>query len=94
MNNRTDHYGLGNSLALFTSLAAYIERENAKLTPEERKVKEDARKEREDLERISRIVQQGKCPHCDSKLIRGKKDKHNKYIRTWTCSGCDSKFMR
>lgn len=91
------HVGYGNpynSAALLISLAQHIERENAKLTPEERKAKEDARREREELERISRIVQQGKCPHCDSKLIRGRKDKHNDYIRTWTCSGCDSKFMR
>ncbi|MGJ0846574.1 hypothetical protein ACR77J_07790 [Tissierella praeacuta] len=76
------------------SLAAMAQHEYNKLTPEEKQARKDKREKWEEEYRINKCIQQGKCSYCDSKLIRGKKDKHNKYIRTWTCSGCGSKFMR
>lgn len=76
------------------SLAAIAQHKYNKLTPEEKQTRKEEREKREEEYRINKCVQQGKCPHCNSKLIRGKKDKNNNYIRTWTCLRCDSKFMR
>ena len=39
--------------------------------------------------RITQHIQQGVCPHCEGKLIRGKKDKKNDYKRTWKCLNCN-----
>jgi len=36
-----------------------------------------ARESNAEQERITQHIQQGICPHCSGKLIRGKKDKHN-----------------
>lgn len=76
------------------SLAAMAQHEYNKLTPEEKQARKKEREKRDEEYRVSKCINQGKCPYCDSKLIRGKKDKHNNYIRTWTCLKCDSKFMK
>ena len=42
---------------------------------------------------IQQHIQQGICPHCEGKLIRGKKDKKNDYMRTWKCSSCEKDII-
>jgi len=45
-----------------------------------------------EYKRVKACIQQGKCPHCLGKLIRGKKDKKNNYLRTWKCSDCEKEI--
>ena len=89
--NKTEWNDLYNATLLTLAATEY---KDSRLTTEERKTKENEREKRKEQLRISKMVQQGKCPYCEHKLIRGKKDKHNNYVRTWTCSKCDSKFSR
>jgi uncharacterized protein with PIN domain len=52
-----------------------------------------SRSEREELEKQRRtqiMIRQNICPICGGKLSRGKKNKHNGYKRTWTCTNCSS----
>ncbi len=90
------HAGLGfdYNLSLLTSLMIKAKQKDAKLTPEEREEKDRRIQERREKERIEYSINQGKCPKCDSKLSRGKKDKNNNYKRLWTCLNCDSKYYR
>lgn len=39
------------------------------------------------------LICRGICPKCNSKLIRGKKDKKNGYKRTWRCESCNMDFI-
>lgn len=38
------------------------------------------------------LVRCNHCPNCKGKLARGKKDKNDKYKRTWTCKNCKSSY--
>jgi len=52
--------------------------------------------EREALQeqkRANACINQGLCPNCLEKLIRGKKDKKNGYKRTWKCINCDKDII-
>jgi len=52
--------------------------------------------ERESLQeqkKVNECIQQGLCPDCLGKLIRGKKDKKNGYKRTWKCLKCDKDIV-
>jgi len=46
-----------------------------------------------DAKRVSACIQQGLCPECLGKLIRGKKDKKNGYKRTWNCLKCEKDIV-
>lgn len=43
--------------------------------------------------RVNACINQGKCPECLGKLIRGKKDKKNGYKRTWKCLKCNKDII-
>ena len=43
--------------------------------------------------RVKEYIQQGICPYCEGKLIRGKKDKKNNYKRTWNCVKCEKDLI-
>jgi len=55
--------------------------EQDRITSEREAIKEQ--------KRVNACINQGLCPDCLSKLIRGKKDKKNGYKRTWNCLKCD-----
>jgi len=60
------------------------------------KAKEEEAKTREAIQeqkRVNACINQGKCPKCLGKLIRGKKDKKNGYKRTWKCLSCDKDII-
>lgn len=60
------------------------------------KAKEEEKKAREALQeqkRVNAYINQGKCPECLGKLIRGKKDKNNGYKRTWKCISCNKDII-
>ena len=42
----------------------------------------------EEQQRVTKIAQ-SICPNCESKLIRGKKDKKMGYKRQWQCTKCE-----
>ncbi len=46
----------------------------------------------QEQKRVNACINQGKCPNCLGRLIRGKKDKKNEYKRTWKCLSCDQKI--
>jgi len=52
-----------------------------------------ARERDAEYKRVKACVEQGICPHCLGKLIRGKKDKKNGYMRTWKCLKCDKDMI-
>ena len=47
----------------------------------------------QEQKRVNACINQGKCPKCLGKLIRGKKDKKNGYKRTWKCLSCDKDII-
>ena len=81
-------------MAFLATLMKRAKQKESKLTPEERAERNRIYEEYRKKQRISAFIQQGTCPNCSSKLIRGKKDKKNDYKRMWTCKSCDSKFER
>lgn len=45
----------------------------------------------EEAKRLNRQhvkIRKNEYPICDSKLERGKRDKHNDYKRSWVCKSC------
>lgn len=61
----------------------------------EARLSEEEREHRKEVERLNReerfrkaSITQGICPECESKLIRGKKNKKNNYKRDWECKKC------
>jgi transposase-like protein len=79
-------------IAAWASMLALAERARARFNALPIAEQERIRKERADREERNRVewfVRQGKCPYCESKLIRGKKDKNNDYKRVWHCPTCD-----
>jgi len=47
----------------------------------------------QEQKRVNACINQGLCPDCLSKLVRGKKDKKNGYKRTWTCLKCEKDII-
>jgi len=47
----------------------------------------------QEQKRANACINQGLCPDCLGKLIRGKKDKKNGYKRTWNCVKCDKDMI-
>lgn len=82
------------NVAFLQTIVKQAEKRRAKMTPEELEVERVETEERNKQYNINKHINQGVCPDCKSKLVRGKKDKNNNYRRTWTCSECDNKFMR
>jgi len=81
-----------NYMALLNSLVAATKIEESKLTPEQKILRNEARRIKEDQE-IKRVkILKNICPECGGKLIRGKKDKKNDYKRSWKCVNCESVF--
>jgi len=83
-----------NSIALLETLNARAKSRDAKLTPEEREERDIEHKATRERQRINAKINQGLCPECDGKLLRGKKDKHNDYKRLWTCKSCNRKHSK
>lgn len=52
-----------------------------------------AREALQEQKRVNACIIQGKCPECQGKLIRGKKDKKNGYKRTWMCVTCNKDII-
>ena len=76
-------------------LSAEVSRRKFKALPEEeqqRIIRE--REKEEELRRVQKAVQVGKCPECGNKLTRGKKDKGNGYKRKCECPQCKSVYYR
>ena len=73
---------------LITSLMSAAEKQNSKLTPEQKVEREERRhllsQQRIRQEKIIKNI----CPDCEGRLIRGKKDKQNDYKRLWVCKDC------
>jgi hypothetical protein len=62
--------------------------------PQEEQGRITAQREAEqEQKRVNACINQGKCPECLGKLIRGKKDKKNGYKRTWKCLKCDKDII-
>jgi RNase P subunit RPR2 len=87
-------------MALLSSFSQQAERKFKSLPKEEqeritaeREVEKEQEIIREEQKRITACIQQGKCPDCSGKLIRGKKDKKNGYKRTWTCMKCNKNII-
>lgn len=62
----------------------------------EARLSEEEREHRKEVQRLNReerfrraSITQGVCPECESKLIRGKKNKKNNYKRDWECKKCE-----
>ena len=75
-----------------TSLLLLAQREENKFKalPQEEQDRITTQREHEqEYKRVNVCIQQGKCPYCEGKLIRGKKDKRNNYKRTWKCLKCN-----
>jgi len=53
-----------------------------------------AREEDAEHKRREQCIQQCICPNCGKRLIRGKKDKHNDYMRTWSCQNCNKDMTK
>lgn len=69
--------------------AAGQAKKNRKALPWDEQVRlENERKAREENRRVEWFINQGKCPKCGHKLIRGKKDKTDDNKRSWVCSKC------
>lgn len=47
----------------------------------------------QEQKRVNACVQQGLCPDCLGKLVRGKKDRNNGYKRTWNCAKCEKDII-
>lgn len=91
-------YDSGTTLPqMITMLQVLSDRKNKReleLPPEEREQLKQKRyqqlQEKEKQKQRVWSVQQGRCPDCNNKLRRGKKDKDNK--RRWTCEKCKRYF--
>ena len=85
--------GLQSNESPLTSLMALLTASHMKYiretTPEEREQRrlQIEASIREDKRQVT--IHQGKCPTCEGKLIRGKKDKKMNYQRGWECKSCD-----
>jgi len=87
-------FGISSEAAMYTLLKLgqqARDRFNALPKEEQERILKE-REEYKERKRFNWSLSQGKCPHCDSKLERGKKDKNNDYKRTWTCKICDQQF--
>jgi predicted SprT family Zn-dependent metalloprotease len=84
-------------MALLSSLAQQAERKFKSLPQEEQNRITAERKEQEiikgEQKRVTAYMNQGKCPDCLGKLIRGKKDKKNDYKRAWRCEKCNKDII-
>lgn len=79
-------------LPLTTSLLLASQRQNKNMTPEEREARERRLEFAQAVlehQRKELIIRQLKCPSCQGKLTRGKKNKKMNYHRSWVCSSCD-----
>lgn len=76
-------------MGLVTSYVMKAQHEESKLTPEEREYKLQRRLAIEAEQRRRVMIAQGKCPSCEAKLIRGKKNREMNYQREWKCSSCE-----
>ncbi len=70
-----------------------LPQEEQELIIAEREAEKKAEEERKEQKRITACIQQGLCPDCLGKLIRGKKDKKNGYKRTWRCIRCNKDII-
>ena len=62
--------------------------------PQEEQDRINAQREADqEQKRVNACINQGKCPECLGKLVRGKKDKKNGYKRTWKCLSCDKDII-
>lgn len=77
---------------LLTSLLCEAQRIESQLTPEEKTKREERRRITEETRRRKAQVLKNICPNCESKLIRGKKEKKLDYKRLWTCKECKSRY--
>jgi len=69
-------------------------REEFNSLPQEEQDRITAQREHvQEQKRANACIQQGLCPECLGKLIRGKKDKKNGYKRTWFCVKCDRDIL-
>lgn len=76
-------------MAMITPYMVKAQRDQAKLSPEEREYKIQRRLAIVAEQRRRAMITQGKCPSCESKLTRGKKNKEMNYQREWKCSSCE-----
>lgn len=78
------------AMNMATSLIKANHEAEKNLSPEELLKRKEERKIAQEKRHVIACVNAGKCPFCQGKLVRGKKDKKNDYKRTWTCSKCES----
>jgi RNase P subunit RPR2 len=80
------------SMTTLLTLSQLAKRKFNALPQEEQQCIITEREAMEEQRRIKKCIQQGICPNCSSKLIRGKRDKKNNYLRIWKCLKCDKEF--
>lgn len=73
---------------LALGLLAEGRKAEARLSEEERAQRKEASRLASEERSRRAYINQGTCPSCEGKLIRGKKDKKNNYKRAWVCSKC------
>jgi len=81
------------SITELLSLTQQAQRKFKSLPQEEQDCIIAERETKEKQKRITACIQQGLCPDCLGKLIRGKKDKKNNYKRTWNCVKCNKEII-
>ncbi len=91
-----DIYG-ASTLALMSSMLLMAQegrKKRSDLPKEERERIERERLKVEEATRVARVLMSGKCPGCNAKVIRGKKDKKMDYKRKFTCPKCENVYHR
>ena len=86
----------GNPLITMTDIFYLTQQSKArfKSLPQEEQGRITTKREAEqEQKRVNACIQQGLCPECLGKLIRGKKDKKNGYKRTWNCLKCEKDII-
>lgn len=70
-----------------------LSKEEQDIVIKQREEEAKARDIEQEQKRVSACINQGQCPNCLGKLLRGKKDKKNGYKRTWKCLMCDKEII-
>jgi uncharacterized protein with PIN domain len=75
-----------------TELMAALAVSESKLTPEQKAERAEKRQLTSEQRKRKAMVLQSICPNCESKLVRGKKEKKLGYKRLWTCGKCENRY--
>lgn len=77
------------SMTILNSIMAASIYNESQLTSEEKQERAIKRRNIENEQARQSKILKNICPTCNSKLVRGKRDKTNEYKRIWTCKMCD-----